>query len=105
MDINSSSSSPTPHRFILDLNNNVSYQQGAAKYICPYCQKAFTRPSSLRTHTYSHTGEKPFECTEEGCGRKFSVQSNLRRHLRIHRLNRPMSVGYASASSNSSVSK
>ncbi|CAO3613113.1 unnamed protein product [Mucor hiemalis] len=58
------------------------------KYICPYCEKGFTRPSSLRTHTYSHTGEKPFKCTEPGCGRKFSVQSNLRRHLRIHRTNK-----------------
>ncbi|KAI8090019.1 uncharacterized protein BX664DRAFT_386412 [Halteromyces radiatus] len=52
------------------------------RYLCPYCQKAFSRPSSLRIHTYSHTGEKPFECTE--CPRKFSVQSNMRRHLRIH---------------------
>ncbi|KAG2236475.1 hypothetical protein BDF21DRAFT_419091 [Thamnidium elegans] len=59
------------------------------KYVCPYCDKGFTRPSSLRTHTYSHTGEKPFQCTEPACGRKFSVQSNLRRHLRIHRLNKP----------------
>ncbi|KAF7731519.1 hypothetical protein EC973_009283 [Apophysomyces ossiformis] len=56
------------------------------KYSCPYCQKRFMRPSSLRIHTYSHTGEKPFECTEKGCGRKFSVQSNMRRHLRVHRL-------------------
>jgi uncharacterized Zn-finger protein len=59
------------------------------KYICPYCNKGFTRPSSLRTHTYSHTGEKPFICTEPCCGRKFSVQSNLRRHLRVHRLSKP----------------
>jgi uncharacterized Zn-finger protein len=59
------------------------------KYICPYCSKGFTRPSSLRTHTYSHTGEKPFICTEPCCGRKFSVQSNLRRHLRVHRLSKP----------------
>lgn len=61
----------------------------SGKYVCPYCDKGFTRPSSLRTHTYSHTGEKPFQCTEPACGRKFSVQSNLRRHLRIHRLNKP----------------
>ncbi|KAI8339910.1 hypothetical protein BC941DRAFT_418909 [Chlamydoabsidia padenii] len=52
------------------------------RYLCPYCQKAFSRPSSLRIHTYSHTGEKPFVCSE--CPRRFSVQSNMRRHLRIH---------------------
>ncbi|ORY46301.1 hypothetical protein BCR35DRAFT_272805, partial [Leucosporidium creatinivorum] len=45
--------------------------------------KRFARPSSLRTHIHSHTGEKPFSC--DLCGRGFSVQSNLRRHLKIHR--------------------
>ncbi|OAD08598.1 C2H2-type zinc finger transcription factor, partial [Mucor lusitanicus CBS 277.49] len=54
------------------------------RYYCPFCNKAFNRPSSLRIHTYSHTGEKPFVCQEEGCGRQFSVQSNMRRHLRVH---------------------
>ncbi|OAD01021.1 C2H2-type zinc finger transcription factor, partial [Mucor lusitanicus CBS 277.49] len=53
-------------------------------YSCPYCSKGFSRPSSLRIHTYSHTGERPFECPEAGCSRKFSVQSNMRRHLRVH---------------------
>lgn len=73
-------------------NNNQQppLQRDAAtgRYLCPYCNKAFSRPSSLRIHTYSHTGEKPFVCTEEGCGRRFSVQSNMRRHLRVHRLGR-----------------
>ncbi|KAI8143823.1 hypothetical protein BJV82DRAFT_479858, partial [Fennellomyces sp. T-0311] len=58
------------------------------RYSCPYCRKGFSRPSSLRTHTYSHTGEKPFICTFDGCHRRFSVHSNLRRHLRIHRVTR-----------------
>ncbi|CAO3594961.1 unnamed protein product [Absidia cylindrospora] len=54
----------------------------SGRYLCPFCQKAFSRPSSLRIHTYSHTKEKPFACPE--CPRQFSVQSNMRRHLRIH---------------------
>ncbi|KAI7866011.1 hypothetical protein BDF14DRAFT_1686934, partial [Spinellus fusiger] len=53
------------------------------RYVCPFCRKKFSRPSSLRIHTYSHTGEKPFACPEEGCGRRFSVQSNMRRHIRV----------------------
>ncbi|CDH59191.1 predicted protein [Lichtheimia corymbifera JMRC:FSU:9682] len=60
-------------------------EEPAEKYKCLYCQKGFSRPSSLRIHVYSHTGEKPFDCPEPGCGRRFNVQSNLRRHLRIHR--------------------
>jgi uncharacterized Zn-finger protein len=76
-----SSIPPTGNMFEQIMESNIS-----GKYICPYCQKKFSRPSSLRIHTYSHTGEKPFACTEPGCGRHFSVQSNMRRHLRVHRL-------------------
>jgi uncharacterized Zn-finger protein len=32
--------------------------EGMKKHTCPICNKKFTRPSSLQTHMYSHTGEK-----------------------------------------------
>ncbi|KAF2863360.1 hypothetical protein K470DRAFT_207468, partial [Piedraia hortae CBS 480.64] len=53
------------------------------KHKCKVCEKRFTRPSSLQTHMYSHTGEKPFRCTFKDCGRQFSVVSNLRRHRKV----------------------
>ncbi|KAH3679397.1 hypothetical protein WICMUC_001017 [Wickerhamomyces mucosus] len=56
----------------------------AARNRCPQCQKQFKRPSSLQTHLYSHTGEKPFRCTFDGCGRMFSVRSNMIRHRKLH---------------------
>lgn len=73
------------------------------KHKCKVCDKRFTRPSSLQTHMYSHTGEKrtspyrtigssiskltlvAFACDVEGCGRHFSVVSNLRRHKKVHK--------------------
>ncbi|PGH01952.1 hypothetical protein AJ80_08934 [Polytolypa hystricis UAMH7299] len=55
------------------------------KHKCKVCDKRFTRPSSLTTHMYSHTGEKPHACDFEGCGRHFSVVSNLRRHKKVHK--------------------
>ncbi|GAN02881.1 hypothetical protein MAM1_0029c02330 [Mucor ambiguus] len=50
--------------------------QGLAldKYECPQCDKKFSRPSSLRTHIFSHTGEKPHMCNHQFCFRTFSSQ-------------------------------
>nr|CAG8433405.1 1461_t:CDS:2 [Entrophospora candida] len=64
--------------------NSRTVQSTPKRYKCEICQKRFTRPSSLQTHMYSHTGEKPFKCPVEECGRHFSVVSNLRRHQKIH---------------------
>ncbi|KAG9045891.1 hypothetical protein FS837_005522 [Tulasnella sp. UAMH 9824] len=62
---------------------------GTARYECQYCQKRFNRPSSLKIHVNTHTGEKPFQCPFPGCGRRFSVMSNMRRHSRVHTQARP----------------
>ncbi|KAI0062907.1 hypothetical protein BV25DRAFT_1824957 [Artomyces pyxidatus] len=67
--------------------NSAQLEQASgssAKYECTYCGKGFTRPSSLKIHLHSHTGERPYACTFEGCDRTFSVQSNMRRHARTH---------------------
>ncbi|EPQ57547.1 hypothetical protein GLOTRDRAFT_127898 [Gloeophyllum trabeum ATCC 11539] len=68
----------------------------SGKYECPYCHKGFNRPSSLKIHINSHTGEKPFMCPYEGCGRTFSVLSNMRRHARVH-TQPPMSLRESSS--------
>ncbi|KZW01438.1 hypothetical protein EXIGLDRAFT_718536 [Exidia glandulosa HHB12029] len=49
---------------------------------CPYCGKVCDRPSTLRTHLNSHTGERPHTCYVPGCGRQFTVLSNMYRHAK-----------------------
>ncbi|KAG1207172.1 hypothetical protein G6F69_008260 [Rhizopus microsporus] len=67
-----------------DLNRKDSKRNNKKQYPCDKCSKIFNRPSALTTHSYTHTGEKPFQCQSKGCGRRFSVLSNLRRHLKVH---------------------
>lgn len=69
------------------------------RYKCNQCLKKFSRPSSLRIHTLSHTGEKPHVCPQPGCGRRFSVQSNMRRHLKVHYCNPILSTPPVASSS------
>ncbi|OAV95768.1 hypothetical protein PTTG_02012 [Puccinia triticina 1-1 BBBD Race 1] len=72
-------------------------------YTCEICEKKFVRPSSLTTHRFSHTGEKPHSCPT--CGKSFSVASNLRRHeMTIHgpRVSNSGSVSYEGLNSTTS---
>jgi hypothetical protein len=75
---------PPPQSMMGQFSSKLSRAQ-EKKHKCKVCDKRFTRPSSLQTHMYSHTGEKPFACEVEGCGRHFSVVSNLRRHRKVHK--------------------
>lgn len=54
---------------------------------CPICGKNCFRPSSLKIHYLTHTGETPYHCTWENCNKSFNVKSNLGRHLKLHQKN------------------
>ncbi|KAI0266523.1 hypothetical protein BC834DRAFT_788584, partial [Gloeopeniophorella convolvens] len=56
---------------------------------CSICSKAFPRPSGLRTHMNSHSGDKPYRCPVQSCAKSFTVRSNAKRHIRTHGIHSP----------------
>lgn len=51
---------------------------------CNICGKILTRPSSLHSHMFVHTGDRPYVCKWPNCGKTFNVKSNMNRHYKLH---------------------
>ncbi|XP_061145094.1 zinc finger protein 574 isoform X3 [Syngnathus typhle] len=98
---------PPPAKLLQD------WSRTALPHVCPYCGKTFTRRVFLRTHVYSHTGEKLFNCKVavrifkrtaatqvshvtpclavvlQVCSKSFTNSQSLLRHTMSHSGNRP----------------
>ena len=56
-----------------------AYSAAPHKISCPYCSRKFPWTSSLKRHILTHTGHKPYKCSE--CSLWFTTKSNCDRHL------------------------
>ena len=70
-------------KFNLRRHINVSHLDIRA-YSCEVCQKHFASKQNLKEHFFIHTGERPFECPVDKCGRRFRQASQLAFHKKLH---------------------
>lgn len=56
-------------------------------YQCEICGKRFSLDFNLRTHIRTHTGLKPYACEYPGCNKRFTQGSNLSSHMKVHQNN------------------
>ncbi|KAG0315594.1 hypothetical protein BGZ97_008064 [Linnemannia gamsii] len=74
-------------------NTAASIPEGATAYPCTFenCDKVFARLYNLKSHSRTHTNERPFICSH--CQLSFARNHDLKRHVKIHGGDKPFKCG------------
>ncbi|CRL01483.1 CLUMA_CG014387, isoform A [Clunio marinus] len=68
---------------------HMSIHRGTKEFAanCPECGKTFNDKGYLSSHLKihrTHSGEKPYKCSQPGCEKRFADRSNMILHNRLH---------------------
>ncbi|KAF9921908.1 hypothetical protein FBU30_008029 [Linnemannia zychae] len=79
-------------------NTAASIPEGAASFPCEYpdCNKVFARLYNLKSHSKTHTNERPFVCPH--CELAFARGHDLKRHIKVHGGEKPFTCSGCSKS-------
>jgi len=67
------------------LSDHIKKHLNLKPFQCSQCQAKFERSSTLKIHMHTHSAEKPYVCSFEGCKKSFKEKGNMKTHLKIHK--------------------
>ncbi|XP_021699289.1 zinc finger protein 25 isoform X2 [Aedes aegypti] len=65
------------------------------RFKCDFCDKRCNTNSDLQVHRRTHTNERPYKCSYEGCGKDYKTNGAIIKHIRsVHTMERPYKCSY-----------